>query len=358
MKKIYLFSLLAFSFLSVACSDDDDNNTTPPPAVSDGCYVLNQGNWGGNDAGIQYYDFETSVATSPIYSEDLFYSSNGSPLGDVAQDLLWVDGKLFVTVSTSQKLEILDEQGLRLCEPHKYDGTMACPRMMTTDGQNLYVTNYDKNIYVYDVNTAEQKRTIPVGCYPEGISYVDGYLVVNNSDYGACDGDASVSVVDVNSGDVREIKEHICNPGVQSVVCNGDVYIIDQGNYATMGSNILRITPRTASIESLNTAASLLAVYDNYLYYVNASWSYDTFDYVYSPLYRRDVVTGEIVAMVPVEDMKNVNSLSVNPENGDIYVGYSNGTNLGTMRVFAADGTQQAEFEVGLFTCGARFENR
>ncbi len=357
-KKSYFIPFLLLAMLSVACSSDDDNTggAGSNGASGSGCYILNQGLWGGNDASIQYYNFETSLATSPICTQDLFYSNNNSLLGDVAQDMLWINEKLYVTVSSSQKLEILDEQGRRLCEPYTYAETMACPRMMATDGEYLYVVNYDKNIYAYDIDTDELVKTIPVGSYPEGISYVDGYLVVSNSDYGACDGDASLSVVDVNSGIVREIKEYICNPGVQSVACNGDVYIIDQGNYSTIGSNILRINPRSATVETLGISASLLAVYENTLYYVNASWNYNINDYAYSPLYRYDTVSGETVELLSTEVMKNVNSLSVNPENGDIYVGYSNGTNLGNMRVFAADGTQQGVFDVGLFTCGARFE--
>lgn len=344
--------LVAFSF--VACDNDDSNSGGDDSVNGNGCYVLNQGNWNGNDASVQFYDFETSTATSAVCTGDIFYNANGALLGDVAQDLLWINDKIFITVSTSQKLEVIDESGKRLREPYKYEEAMACPRMMTTDGNNVYVVNYDKNVYVYDVATAEFIKKIPVGSYPEGISYIDGYLVVSNSDYGM--GNASVSVIDVNSGETREIRDYIYNPGTQSVVCNGDVYVADQGNYSTIGANIIRISPQEATAESLNVPASLLATYEGYIYYVNASWSYAVNGYEYSPLYRRDVVTGEVVEVLPKEKMTNIYSLSVNPENGDIFIGYADGTNLGVMRVYSADGVQKGVFDIGIFTAGARFE--
>lgn len=40
-------------------TDGSGDNTGGEPVVSLGAYVLNTGNWGGNDAGIQYLDFQT-----------------------------------------------------------------------------------------------------------------------------------------------------------------------------------------------------------------------------------------------------------------------------------------------------------
>ena len=83
-----------------ACSEDDEpngegpgtetgggddttggsgDNTGGEPVVSLGAYVLNTGNWGGNDAGIQFLDFQTGEL-----SEDLYAAANGEGLGDLA----------------------------------------------------------------------------------------------------------------------------------------------------------------------------------------------------------------------------------------------------------------------------------
>ena len=61
------------------------DNTGGEPIVSLGAYVLNTGNWGGNDAGIQFLDFQTGEL-----SEDLYAAANGEGLGDLGQDLCMV----------------------------------------------------------------------------------------------------------------------------------------------------------------------------------------------------------------------------------------------------------------------------
>lgn len=360
MKKLFLnLAVLAFMVAQplcfVSCDSDDDNTPSMPPAMSAaGCYVINTGNWNANDASVQYYDYSTGEASSPLCESDLFATANGVLLGDLAQDMLWVGGKLFVTVSGSQKLEVLDESGKRLREPYVYEGEGNSPRMMATDGERVYVTNYDGNVYVYDVATADFVETIPVGTRPEGISLCDGYIVVNNSgDLYAYNG--TVSVVDADTHESTEIS--LVNPYTQSVVCNGDVYIIDCGNYVDVPSRIYRVSPSEATAESLGVSAALLAAHENYLYYINSVYNYSTWAFEYSPLYRMDVTTGEVVELLPAESMENAYSLSVNPADGSLFVGYSEYGVLGTMRVYAPDGTQTGVFGVGYYTGGARFAN-
>ncbi len=364
MKRLFYFLSLASILVSTLSScSDDDNNGGDGEVTDSGCYILNNGDWGGNSSSLQFYDFTTGIATSPIYTSDIFAKKNSDILGDLAQDLLWINGKLFVTVSGSQKLEVLDESGKRLRDFYSYSSTMAYPRMMATDGNNVYVTNYDGHVYVYDAATADSITVYQVGSYPEGISYCNGYLVVNNSDYGACDGDASVSIIKLSDGSVREIKNNICNPQPQSVVCNGKVYIIDSGNYGDIEPSILVVSPESGTVTSLNVAASLLAVYDDYLYYVNKSWNYTLNnglgDWDCSPLYRMDVVNGVVEEFLQKDAVRNINSLSVNPVNGDIFIGYNadEAGALGYMRIYDANGMQRGLFDVGLFTCGARFKN-
>lgn len=371
MKKFfYLFSLLTVATFAFTSCDDDDENTIYHYTVDNGawyenpssapdCYIVNSGNWNGNDASIQYCDFDAGKVTSPLYDECIFAQQNGGAvLGDLAQDLLWIDNKLFVSVSTSQKIEVLDEQGKRLREPHKFELEGASPRMMATDGEKVYVTNYDGNVYVYNASTAEKVATIAVGTRPEGISYCDGYLVVNNAgDLYAYNG--TLSIVNVATGESRSVQ--LTNPYTSSVVCNGDVYIIDSGNYNDIPSNVYRVSPADASVQSLNISASAIAAYEGELYYVNNAWSYDVGEsggYVASPLYAFDVLTNEKREVLPAAVMENVNSLSINPQNGDIFVGYSAEYGvLGTMRVYNLNGELKSTFDAGYYTGGARFEN-
>ncbi len=73
-------------------------------AVSgDDIIVLNEGNWGGNNAGVSRVNASTSTA-----SANYFEDANGRGLGDVAQDIIIANGKAYITVSFSNSIEVMD----------------------------------------------------------------------------------------------------------------------------------------------------------------------------------------------------------------------------------------------------------
>lgn len=358
-KNLFLWMLMAFGVFSFSsCSEDDDNgNGGGGDGVVPSCYVVNQGSWGYNNASLQVYDNISGTASSPDCNSDIFYTANGELLGDLAQDLLWVGNRLFVTVSTSQKLEILDESGKRVRQ-YTYSGEGAQPRYMATDGAKVYVTNYDGYVYVYNAADGDSITRLYSGSYPEGISYFDGSIIVNNSNWGGYGGgEATVAVIDVASGEANIIKENVCNPYTQSVVCGGEVYITDSGNYMDILPAIYRVDTNDNKLVKVDDA-SLLASYEDCIYYVNVNYKYATGGNDYSPLYRLDVATGEKSEILSVEMVNGIYSLDVNPTTGDIYAGFSTSADeFGTMRVYSPEGEQKGVFEVGYFTSGARFRN-
>lgn len=80
-------------------------NLPSKAAVLDGntVMVLNEGSWGGNNAEISKLNFATSNHIINYFSQ-----SNGRGLGDVAQDILYYNGKVFVTVTFSNSIETID----------------------------------------------------------------------------------------------------------------------------------------------------------------------------------------------------------------------------------------------------------
>ena len=358
-KNLFLCMLFTFGVVSLSsCSEDDDNGNGAGGNVNNSCYIVNQGSWGYNNASLQVYDVNLGVASSPDCNSDIFYTANGELLGDLAQDLLWVGDKLFVTVSSSQKLEILDATGKRVRQ-YTFAAEGAQPRYMATDGANVYVTNYDGNVYVYDAATGDSITKIYSGSYPEGISCCNGSLIVNNSNWGGYGGgEASVAVINVASGESKLITENVCNPYTQSVVCDGKVYIIDSGNYMDILPTIYRVDVANKNLVKVIDNATLLTSCGDYIYFANTNWNYATNAYDYSALYKMNVATNEKSELLSADKMNGVYSLDVNPATGDIYVGFSySADEFGTMRVYSPDGEQKGVFEVGYYTSGARFRN-
>ncbi len=349
--------LFCSSAFLASCDSDDDDGGGSSSVDTGSCYIVNQGNWNGNDASLQVYDITTGLASDPECANDIFAAANKELLGDVAQDLLWVGNKLFVTVSSSQKLEVLDETGKRI-RKHSYAVENACPRYLATDGAKVYVTNHDGYVYVYDAANGDSITRIYSGSYPEGISCLDGSLVVNNSNYGGYGGGVpDIAIIDTDSMKVSQrIVQGVCNPYSQSVVCAGSVYIVDSGNYSDIPSKMCEVDMENGTLKALYDA-SLIASYENFVYFANATYNYSTNGYDYSALCRMDVTTGEVEQVIPAEKLTDIYSLDVNPETGDIFIGYAQYGVLGTMRVYDAEGVQRSLFDVGYYTSGARFRN-
>ena len=65
-------------------------------------YVLNEGNWGANEASLSRVDMTTGNITNNVFG-----TANGRDLGDVAQDLMVYGTKAYVTVSFSNTVEVV-----------------------------------------------------------------------------------------------------------------------------------------------------------------------------------------------------------------------------------------------------------
>ena len=97
--RFYLVLALCFAFFSC----EKPSAESDAPAVY-GTYILNNGNWGGNDSNIGVYD-----PVSKTFKGDYFYDVNGQKLGDLGQDIIKVEDKVYVAVSGSQTIFVTDE---------------------------------------------------------------------------------------------------------------------------------------------------------------------------------------------------------------------------------------------------------
>jgi YVTN family beta-propeller protein len=71
--------------------------------VNSGAFVLNQGAFKGNNAGITYYNLMSSTTTS-----DYFTSKNNRGLGDSGQDMIKYGSKIYVAVYSSSLIEVIN----------------------------------------------------------------------------------------------------------------------------------------------------------------------------------------------------------------------------------------------------------
>ena len=84
-KNFYWFACFACATVALAFSSCNDDKIEPDievPTEVTGVYILNGGDYGGNNAGISYLDSEGKV------TEDIFKKQNNRALGDMGQHMI------------------------------------------------------------------------------------------------------------------------------------------------------------------------------------------------------------------------------------------------------------------------------
>ena len=237
MKK-YLLSLMMMamgSALVTSClSNDDDKNKDPEEiTVTSGVYVVNNGSWGSNNGSLTYFDYET------LQTRQLLSGASG--LGDTPNDAFTKGDTIFVVGSTENTIFVLNKKDFSIIKRLSTTETMGetegnTPRHITGYGDNIYFTTYGGYVGIIDAKTLTMSKTkYQVGSAPEGLdvggTVSEPILYVANSDYGYNQGKASISKINLNSGNVEEIKnDKIVNPQEIFAIGN-ELFIIDWGHY-------------------------------------------------------------------------------------------------------------------------------
>ena len=99
----FLWLLISLSVIT-SCSDDDNKGGREPVEVTDGVFILNQGNYFSQINGsLDYLNYSTN-----LISRDVFQRANGRSLGGTPNDIVVVDGKLYIAAADENRVEVLD----------------------------------------------------------------------------------------------------------------------------------------------------------------------------------------------------------------------------------------------------------
>lgn len=207
--------MLSLSLAFTSCSDDEDEygeqeyNPEEPQIVlpSNRVYILNEGKYGMNNAGVDFYS-PAEDAVSSLFIGNIYYGQNGIGLGDTGQDLIAYNGSLYATVYNSSILVKMNDSGVKVNEI-SFDSSDGKPRYMVAKDGKIYVTLYSGYVMKVDAETLTQEDKVQVGQNPEQIVEENGKLYVVNSGWGY---DKTMSVIDLSSFTVENTIEVSVNP--------------------------------------------------------------------------------------------------------------------------------------------------
>ena len=327
-----------------SCKDDDDNAEPEFYSGAKKVFILNEGSYNANNSSLDIYypDGESN------YQSKVYASVNGEGVGDTGQDIVYYNGRIYLSVFGSNYLAKLDYNG-KVLEKFSFPESDGQPRHLAVKDGFVYVSLYSGKIAKFDTTSiASVNAYVDVdGKHPEKI-YISG-----NSLYVAIAGDYTVAydnriaVVDLNS---FSVEKHITvgdDPTFVEVSGNNAYvihYITTTWTQELVDYNISSNTSTTAD----NVAK--ITISDNTLYYVKSAtdWTSNTTS---TSFYKSKI--GDSVEETEFLDLTSTPELSsatvylfdIDPENGDFYIGTTDYYTNGNVYRFSKDGKFITKFE-------------
>lgn len=273
---IALLALLLF--VATGCMKDDEwmSRHQDGSLLPKGLFIVNEGNFMYGNATLSFYD----PATRKVQN-DLFYNTNGLPLGDVAQSMVIRAGLGYIVINNSGKVYVINTSD------GKYVGKitgLTSPRYIHfLNDEKAYITDlYAGQITIVNPKTYQITGAILTNSHASTEQMVqwNDFLFVSCWSF-----DNTILVIDTRTdavvGEIKTGKQ----PGGLVIDKNNKIWTLCDGGWAKSGTTtrlpmLQRIDPATRTIEksfslSADAKPSRLAINgnrDSLLFINNGIW--------------------------------------------------------------------------------------
>lgn len=323
-----------------SCISNPIEEFGPVPLLTQGVYVLNEGNPGRGNSSLTLY-----IPDSNKVYPDIFSAVNVRSLGDAGSDMVISGSQAFILMRGTNKIEVIRTtdnraiQGIAL----RPGGSPYC---MAIVGSKGYVTNLSSSfVTVIDINTFNILRdSINVGANSQGIAAIGGKVYVCNSGFG--DG-RTVTVIESAIDRVLRTVQVGDGPSFAKITSDGRVWVVCSGSYTkeTPGK-IFVIEPATdAIIDSISIPTKehlgkISVSADGFAYVVGKN-NVLKFNTRINQLLTAGFVVGGLGS--------NLYSVAVDDYNGDIYVADAKDSfQNGEVKIYGSDGVLKGRFDTGI----------
>ncbi len=338
MKNLYFYLMALTAFFLVACSDVDNPIDNNIPKEVKKLLILNEGGMGQNNSSLALYDLD-----SEKMDNNYFRTINNRGLGDTGNDMIRHGSKIYVVVSGSNTVEIIDaNNGKSLKRLEVVDGLGKQPRKIAASGEKVYVTSFDDAVKRIDTLSLSVDGSVNVGRDPEGICIANNKIYVANSgglDFETGNFDSTVSVINIVTFKEEQKIEVGKNPVHIFADSQGDVYVatsaIWQGWTKVADATFKKINVSTGQVETIQN------IHPNKLTYVNNKAYIIIDDYSQSLVTVYDCLNEKIAVenfIVDGTKMSTPYSVSVDAFSGDVFLTETDYVTPGNVHCFDKNG--------------------
>lgn len=332
--------LLAFSAILFfqSCKKDDDNNNNSTPKDYKGVLVINEGGFLKGNSSVSYYNPDNGNE-----EEDAFKAANNRPLGDIFQSVEKINGKLYLVVNNSGKIEVVD--------PVSLSGTgqitgLGSPRYILAPGgqtTTAYVTDlFAGAIHIVNLTTNTKTGSIALPGWSEKMVEANGRVYVNNY--------SNNKIYLINpAGNIVDDSIALSGPPVALVKDkNGKLWVLADSTGSTK-AKFMRINPAGNSVEATiefaqGQSASRVEINgsSDKIYFLGGNGAY-AMDITATALPSTPIKTGFFYG------------LGVDPKDGSVYLGDPlNFSQRGTVYRIKTDNSESS-FKAGIAPSGFYF---
>ncbi len=201
-------------------------------------YVVNEGNFQSGNASITRI-----VPSSRSITQRVFEKWTGRSLGDVAQSIRLFDGKFFIVVNNSGKVEVVGA-GPDRKDLGTIDGMKSPRYFLGLTPKKAYVTDlYADRIHIVDPEGRKVTGSIPTDGWCEEIHEKEGKVFVTNMDQGRLD------VIDPSQDALIDSLLLSEQPNSMVEDANGKLWVLCDGGFEEEMPALYRIDPEKVKVE-------------------------------------------------------------------------------------------------------------
>jgi hypothetical protein len=268
VKNIFSLILLFGLIFSQSSCDKKVCCVNPPESaldtITNGLLIGNEGNFQWGNATLSFANFNIS---NPILIKDVFKQQNQKNLGDVMQSMCLWEGKIYLVINNSGKIEILNKSDLKSLG--SISGFRSPRHIVPIYNTKAYVSDlYMNGIYIVDIHQKEIKGSIKIPGWTEEMLYFQNKIYV-------CNKESKYLYIVNTSNDVLQDSLEV-GYGSSSICIDAEnkIWISCAGKENTHEGRIVRINPTNNEILktfnfTMNNAPGkiMFNVKDNKVYY-------------------------------------------------------------------------------------------